>query len=195
MTPKQKKILYVTLFAIFAVSVTAAVIAGVVQHEEDGFAHPGRSWDHAPLTVACRGYVPTEDEACETAQSVVATINTRLGFPMLQWNDSPGSEDIDIAMRAPIEVGGDHRDSAGGHFELSGSGDTYTHCNIWTMNVSGPDDLEWLVLYHELGHCLGLDHDDYGLSIMHPAQQRTRDGGIPPWFSDWDRRLLRERYR
>jgi predicted Zn-dependent protease len=70
----------------------------------------------------------------------------------------------------------------------------YEECEVWTMNVVGPNDLEWLTTYHEMGHCLGLAHDDYEQSIMHPVQRPTADATIPPWISDYDRDLLRERY-
>ena len=51
-----------------------------------------------------------------------------------------------------------------------------------------------LVLYHEFGHCLGLAHDDYPKSIMYPTMTPIPDGIQPPWFSDYDRRLLRDLY-
>jgi hypothetical protein len=197
MNARQRKILGIALFITFAVGVLVSIIIGVATHTENGFADEDNVWDHVPLTVACRGHVPSEDDACDAAADVTRTINTRLGFDMLEWTSSPGSADIDIVMRAPVEVGGDDRDAAGGHFELRGRANVYERCEVWTMNVSGPDDLEWLTLYHEIGcHCLGLEHDDVGAesnNICRPVQ--TASPGIPPWISDSDRRLLRERYR
>jgi hypothetical protein len=80
-------------------------------------------------------------------------------------------------------------------FELTGTGTTYERCEMQTMNVSGgASDLEWLVVYHGLGHCMGLAHDDYDQSIMRPTQAATLDRQLPPWISDWDRELLRGKY-
>lgn len=183
--------------ALIFVGAIVGVIYGVVTHEEPGFVNAENSWADTPLTVGCTNYAGDSDEGCDTAEHAVSVVNTRLGFDMLRWTgaDPDGDSDIHITMRAPVEVGGENRDAAGGHYELTGRAGVYEHCDVWTMNVSGPNDLEWLVLYHELGHCLGLAHDGYEQSIMYPTQEPTPDRTIPPWISDHDRNLLREKYR
>ena len=180
-------------FVAFTVVVLVLLVIGVVTHEEPDFTDARNSWDHMPLTVSCKGHVPEENKACGTAMTVVRTVNTRLGFKALKLGGPEA--DINITMRAPTEVGGVSRDQAGGHFELKGTARVYEHCQIWVMNVSGgASDLEALVLHHELGHCLGLAHDDYEASIMYPAQEITPDLEFPPRMSDWDRDALREKY-
>lgn len=207
MTPSQKVSwgvgtgLFVLVVVLLALSIPRC---GPLHREEATLAHPDRSWDHAPLTVACRGYVPEEDGACTTARDVIETINTRVGFPLLAWTDVDHGRDIDITMRAPVEMNAAQVDGAwsaacsrpGECFKLARTGTVYTHCDVQTMNVSGgAGNLEWLVLYHGLGHCLGLAHDDYKQSIMYFEQEETPDRTIPPWFSDDDRAVLREKYR
>jgi len=183
---------------IGALFVTAGVLVavGVATHTEPGLSNPDARWDHTPLTVACHPYAGEEPDVCDVARGAVEVVNGRLGFAMLEWRGRHvGHSDIEVTMRAPVEVGSDGPCGAPGEcFELEGSAGTYDSCAVRTMNVSGAGDLEWLVAYHGLGHCLGLAHDDYEQSIMRPVQRPTPDRTIPPWISDFDRRLLRDLY-
>lgn len=185
----------VTLFVVAGV----LVIVGVVTHEEPGFASPENSWGHTPLSVTCQGYVDADDDACSVVEDVVGVVNSRLDFNMLVWTEADPGEtgDIHFTMNAPVEVGSDGPCGAPGEcFELTGTShdSTYTRCMVQTMNVAGGGDLQWLVTYHGVGHCLGLAHDDYDQSIMRPTQRPTPDRALPPWISDYDRGLLRDRY-
>lgn len=183
--------------AIF-VAATVFLIIGITTHTEPGLTNPGNEWGTVPLLVSCEVYAVTNreetDDTCNTVWDVVGTINHRLGFQILSENGDVGGH-IHVRMRAPIEVGEAQRDTPGGHFELAGADGWYHHCDVWTMNVNGgASDLEWLTVYHELGHCLGLAHDDHEQSIMRPVQSATSDRTIPPRISDWDRELLRGKY-
>lgn len=191
----------VVAFAAIAVTALALAIVGVATHEEPGLTNPAARWDHVPVSVSCAGYVPADDSACSTVSDVVSTVNSRLGFTMLSYvppevvTGGEEAAEIHVYMRSPVEAGSDGPCGAPGEcFELAGSGEVYEECRVRTMNVSGPSDLEWLVVYHGLGHCLGLAHDDYEQSIMRPVQRATPDRMTPPWISDHDRDLLRERY-
>lgn len=192
---KLSAIVALVVFSVVCAAAIALVIVGVTTHEEAGFANSNARWGRVPLTVACAGYTPADNPACETVGDVVGVLNHRLGFEMLVVGEEPA--DLAVTMRAPVEVGGDRCDEPGECYVLTGSAGMYTRCEVQTMNVSGVGDLEWLVVYHGLGHCMGLAHDDVGLgsnNIMKPIQRPTPDGVIPPWISDSDRALLRERY-
>lgn len=180
------------IVAVLCVVAVAGVIYGVVTHEEPGLTSPENSWNHIPLTVGCRTYAGGPDR-CDVAANAISTVNTRLGFTMLDYRGTLAG-DIYITMSAPVEVGDGVCSEPGECFELTGTGTTYAHCDVRVMNVAGGGDLEWLVTYHGLGHCLGLAHDDFELSIMRPVQRPTPDGVIPPWISDYDRGLLRSLY-
>ncbi len=179
------------ILGVLAAAALAGVIYGVVTHTEPGFSDRTKRWDHKPLTVSCRNYV-SGDEGCDAVGSAVDAVNSRLGFTMLIRTEQDA--DIEVVVRAPVDVGDEVCGQPGECFELTGSGDTYTHCEMRSMNVAGGGDLEWLVAYHGLGHCLGLAHDDYEQSIMRPVQRPTPDRTIPPWISDFDRELLRGVY-
>lgn len=182
--------------ALFVVA-GVLVVVGVVTHTEQGLTHPGNSWGHIPLTVTCQGYVAAEDDACDAAENAAEVVNHRLGFGMLlwipvdTWADEEGG-DIHITMRAP--TGDGICMHPGECFELSGNGTTYDACTIHSMNASGGGDLEWLTVYHGIGHCLGLAHDDFEQSIMRPVQRATQPRRLPPWITDFDRALLRGKY-
>ena len=191
MTTEMKMGWIYGVFAIATAGVLALVLWGSLTHSEPGFLDASKRWDHVPLQVSCAGYTAEEDSACEGAASAIATINSRLGFRMLTRADVPGA-DIKVTMRAPVTVGG--WDAVGGQAELRDAEGVYTSCLLWVRNVSGEEDLEWLVTQHELGHCLGLADDDYSMSIMNATGSPTPDHTLPAWISDWDRGLLRERY-
>ncbi len=183
------------LMGLIFVVAGAGVTYGVLAHKEPGFAHEENRWDHVPLVVACSGYTPADQGSCNTTEHVVGVINHRLGFEMLQYHDSMVNPDIAVTMNAPVDVeSAGPCDQPGECFELTGSGATYDHCDMQTMNVAGGGDLQLLVVYHGFGHCLGLAHDDHEVSIMRPTQRVTPDRTIPPWFSDYDRGQLRDRY-
>ena len=187
----RDKILTVA-FVVFACGVIALVIYGVTTHTEPGLSAQSNAWASVPLSVSCASYGPDDPgEACSVVRAAIAMVNTRLGFTMLVL--SGGAEaDVNVTMRAPVEVG---HDEPGGAYDLIGRGDVYTNCEVRIMNVSAAGDLELLTVYHELGHCLGLAHDEYETSIMRPIQSPTPTGAIPPWISDWDRELLRGKYQ
>lgn len=176
----------IAAFAVLFLVAAVLLSIGVCTHSEPTFAVPLNSWGHVPLTVRC-----ADDPSCDIARTQVDKVNGRLGFDMLAYVDTPAA-DIDITINVPASAS--EWVDRGGNFTLTGSDTTYHRCTVVTSNT-GTDELLAMVLHHELGHCLGLAHDDFTASIMYPEQSAVASGQYPPRMTDADRDALRERYR
>lgn len=182
------------IVAIIAVLAIAGVIYGVTTHVEAGFDEEWPEWSGMPLVVCPRSYVdePTQTTAAQNAvDHAVEVTERRLGFHAfnVQYVLPDTSCDIVITVGAPTERG-----------DLDPGGDADIvdgRCVVRTANT-GTTELLDLTIQHELGHCLGLAHDDYQGSIMVGGEGRalrhTPDGQFPPRITDWDVDLLRRRY-
>lgn len=186
----------IAVAAVIAVLAIVGVAYGVLSHTETGYMPGGPLFVDAsvprPAPVCVRSYaLLPEDEGptsspddLAVANSVIGTINSRLGFGAFALAASECR--VTIMFGVPTESGWQ---DPGGAAELNYQSRV---CTISVANAMG--ELRYLVVQHELGHCLGLGHDDYESSIMRPAQRVTPTGELPPRISDSDRELLRRSY-
>jgi hypothetical protein len=174
------------------VVVIALIIYGVATHEEAGLMEHAPRWGTGdfPLSVCSRAYSDTpvdNRDAIEAVSNALDVVNDRLDF--IVFLPTGNAEcDVSITMGVPTEPG--WMDPGGDAALLLA--DTGPTCVVRTANIHG--EVEHLVLQHELGHCLGLAHDDFETSIMRPAQSMTPDRQFPPRITDSDRDLLYELY-
>lgn len=149
--------------------------------------------------------------------TAMSRFNERAGFTVFTWADGMDDGEVEITLNVPVESrwtqqsmspndSGNfapwlHDDHPGGNsyqYRVSFGLRLDHTCGIHVMNVEGAGDLEVLVIYHELGHCLLLDHDDFQESIMCGGPRctlaPTPEGVIPPWLDDSDRDLVRRTY-
>jgi hypothetical protein len=174
------------IFGVLAVVAIAGVIFGVTTHTEPGL-DAREPWSHTPLRVCPGGYLPSEYDArtADRVSAAVSITNTRLGFEMLQIAEA--FCDITVMVDGAVDVGGDGMEPGGDATFYEG------RCEIRT-GATGTLELTGLVIQHELGHCMGLEHDSWVGSIMRPVQVPTPLGEFPPHITDFDRELLRGLY-
>jgi hypothetical protein len=163
------------------------------------------SGEDFPLTVEAYEYAAASARLSDARTMAVDTamgrINERVGFTVFRWALDTEDADVEITLNGPVEVGTDHSieadTSSGGSAGFVRTGRLGFTCTIRTTNIAGTG-MEDLVLQHELGHCLLLDHDCSDSSIMCGGScctlAPTPDRVLPPWLSDRDRDLIRERY-
>jgi len=188
---KKRDIAMLVGLTVLFVVAGVLVVVGVTTHTEAGLmAH---RWDHMPLTVSCARYSEHTTGGCGDVSRTTTRINQRLGFPVLMMLDRSAVEaDVMIVVGAPAEIASGW-DEAGGDADIVAEDGLASLCFVQTRNT-GTTELLHMVLEHELGHCLGLAHDDFDSSIMRPTQRPTPDGVFPPRITDHDRALLRETY-
>jgi len=143
-----------------------------------------------PLAVCSSAYIGDSAGARKMTSDAIGTINQRLGFKLYTAADVDC--DVTVVVGAPVDVGTPWSDP-GGHADYDPSVTSGVRCRVVTANT-GTDELLFYTLEHELGHCVGLAHDDWDGSIMRRVQRSRTDGEFPPWISDHDRALLRETY-
>lgn len=178
----------VGLIVTFALVMVVLVIAGVLSHHEPGLMPNAPHWKELPVRVLAKAYAGESTEAVREVDAAIHMTNGRLGFQAFRLVTEHEEPQVEVTVGVPSEVGWS---DPGGNATF-GLSHGKSFCCAKTSNVHG--ELLGLVLQHEFGHCLGLDHDDYEQSIMRRTQRETPMGSIPPWISDSDRALLRAIY-
>jgi hypothetical protein len=216
----MKKRTYVMYAAIVLITVVAVVflVLGITQHKESGLMRACLNegsgyynYDGDCFDVRMDGHGPFEvdiylDPQIEPAmnyrrilRAALGNINRRLGRELLlvgDLTDRSCSGGTHICYSPESLPGPEWLDAEGSarHFRMGEAAVPPIICEVTTSNT-GDEEMELLVLEHELGHCLGLAHDDFELSIMRRVQTPTPQGEMGPWITDHDRDLLRETYR
>lgn len=179
-----------------AVGVGALIVYGIATHSEPGLHPDLPRWERSqfPLrilgsTYSAEGARPMRHRGL-VVDSVMRDVNAQLGFEAFTWADDGMNYQVEIVLGVPRDA--TWADAGGDAIVVSRQGRA-ERCHVRTSNT-GTDAMLGLVLAHELGHCLGLDHDDYDASIMRPVQRQVVDLAALPRFSDFDTGLIRSRY-
>lgn len=147
-----------------------------------------------PITIAVRAHSGSADDLAQALGTVGASVEL--------WNDQLGFEAFRITSEGPaatVLIWGVPSDATG-----TSEGGSCSHrrsaSGVLTAEVAiihvATTRLAYLVTVHELGHLIGLAHDDFSASPMYPT---TRDDTEDERLSftrvtDWDRDLLRRMY-
>lgn len=140
-------------------------------------------WDHAPLTVTAPDAAPFDREVL---RGEVGALNFQLGYEALRVIDGPA--DVLVLFDQVPEVGSDMAAGGGTTSHRFAPDGLHVVSAIVRLYNLGPIDYLRAALAHELGHALGLDHDDYPGSLMRVGS------GAEDLLSTHDRRLLRRLY-
>lgn len=159
-------------------------------------------WTHRPLRVLN----PTEDSQGhrEALREAVEQTNSEVGCEVLQLvepNWEQGYE-IGVMFDVPVDVHNSDGDLGGSVSISRAQGENMpqrAYVDVFANGLS--PSLEREVLRHELGHALGLAHDDLDSSIMRRSQGRSVSIGseeqslrASPSLTSEDRELLRNRF-
>lgn len=202
----SKKLMIGSFLALSAIAL-GTVLYGVLTNDEPGLTTPNARWKKSdfPLRVSTQAYSikpDDHDHAVKRVRDAIEQTNGRLGFTAFADVDDDSEATIAVTVgvpqnvimespREPITASFTSAREPGGSYELRGMGGFWDTCIIETSNT-GTDALLSLTLQHELGHCLGLAHDESKLSIMR-KKQTLKPMGVR--ISDSDRKLLRDMYR
>lgn len=140
-----------------------------------------------PLSVRATGTTGEID----TLTSAISLINDQVGCQLLELSDPATSDrslDVLVSFGVPMTSGQDH---PGGsvQFRRDALQRQTAYVDVYASALNA--DMLHKVLAHELGHVLGLAHDDWDGSIMRPMQ--TTEVGFVR-LSDYDQNLLAEMY-
>lgn len=132
-----------------------------------------------------------EVEQDSTLASAIPLINGQIGCEVLRFDSGLPLEQADVALNTSgvMDVDQDVPGGATYHY-YDVEGNLRAHVDI--LSVTNPQ-MKLRVMVHELGHVLGLAHDDFEASIMFPTQRPSRNLEFIQLTSG-DRKLLNELY-
>ena len=194
MDKKTKQNIVITTFLLCVAGCAAAVLFGIWFHDEPTFAVDGMIWNRndVPLRICIANYEGEVDD--KENREIVESINKRFNFHLLSYLGELDERCvIQGTLGVPYEMGWTDN---GGHAKPN----PYKSCEFRTVNA--PPGTEAEIIKHEIGHCLGLDHDGYTNSIMYSDQEVADPGNLessdtrrfPKDFSDDDVEAVRSRY-
>ena len=143
--------------------------------------------DNLKVVVIDNGNIVSFSDIDRSVKYALRMVNRNLKTN-LEFVDSLGEADIVLDWRAPYETGNlstSIGDSAGYCIHERRNGRMTAHAAV---RAQGTNVLEHRVTMHELGHCLGLQHDQIGI-----METPTRDRDLPR-FSDEQVSLMKETY-
>lgn len=195
-----------TIQIVVVVSLTVLAIIGVIYgvstHKEAGLMTVCWEGGQAYYDYSCEGQeelrwdrnrIPLDVSSSENTEvrAAVDEVNNQIGCEILRFTPNLGSDAADVLIETDGALGTSLTSSGGitSHTQISEVG-MQAHVSI--MGVTDPH-YRVRVLVHELGHVLGLDHDDFKASIMYPTMTITANMQLTR-FTNHDRNLLREIY-
>ncbi len=131
------------------------------------------------------------NQADSDLASAISIINFQVGCEVFIFDGSIPIEQADVSIN-PYGTMDVELEAFGGSTSHFLDAEWNLRARVEILGVSNPN-MRQRVFVHELGHVLGLMHDDFEASIMFPTQAQTRNIQFIQ-FTSGDRKLLRELY-
>lgn len=201
----MKKWIFIILGVLVGGGAIAGVLYGVLTHKEPGFMQVCWQGGNANYAPDCQPKVELKWKKTDIPLTVAldldahADANYRESIigALKMWNSEVGEVfklEADKTKAKVIVTWGSKSGDTGGFTSHKGGPDGPVSARAELVE---PSDTHAVMRYaaHELGHVLGLAHDDFTKSIMYPVQpgMTTEMTFVLP--SDFDRKLLKQTYK
>lgn len=156
--------------------------------------------EQIPITIAslstARQSMAADSPQVRVLKQAVSDFNRQLRFELLRVGTQLDATDAEARFGGAFEKTGGRKVLPPGYVTHVRVGGALRGYIFVRLDVSSIDRLLYLVLQHELGHLVGLSHDDFHMSVMFPIQQddSMRDRMSMAYLTDFDIALLRELY-
>lgn len=185
------------LVALALLSVASTCEVG----DTTGFIPGSAEWSiwNIPLQIRVEDYPAREPSSAHrrSAAQAVAAFNDAAGLTLYEITTDPmRGADVVLTFDAPSRPELDP--GVLGYAERQEEPDFEGEVRLVGCTIGLTDAYEIaltsLIIQHELGHCVGLAHDQTRASIMYP-ELAVPDSGFPPALTGADAKRLRQRYR
>lgn len=146
-------------------------------------------WPRSPLRVQNPSLASEAHR--ELLRAAIGQINEEVGCEVFELVGSQWDQPYEVAIFFDVPVGPEDRGLGGATAFVRNLGENQpqrAYVDIFGLGV--PGGLTDLIIRHEFGHVLGLDHDEPGLSIMRPRQENADQANL----TSEDRERLRTTY-
>jgi hypothetical protein len=188
---------------IVLIFIASAITYGVLTQYDRGFLSKNGNElyydkEDLPIQFAYTSEVPVQ--YLDTFTNVISELNERIGFKLFQttmidWNNEKDGVEGTINVLVDVVKSFDHNPFCGGTTVIKSDTRSENAGRILAVHIKIGSNLTSTKLVaaikHEIGHALGLAHDDKQSSVMHhyTGEDSLKD------FTENDINRLRKKYR
>lgn len=198
---KRTKVYWI-IFTIILIFIASAITYGVLTQYDRGFLSKNGNElyydkEDLPIQFAYTFEVPVQ--YLDTFVNIISELNERIGFKLLKttmvaWNNKKGDVEGTINVLVDVVKSFDHNPFCGGTTIVKSDTRSENAGRILAVHIKMKNNLTStklvVAIKHEIGHALGLAHDDKLSSVMHnyTGEDSLKD------FTESDINRLRKKY-